>query len=89
MAEKETELENTGTHLSELAEVYRDSPELREVLSDTKVTRELKQNVLKKILDRILLFNYYFYACNTSDFLFYILNKSLWLPVLYRSDLDF
>jgi len=53
LAEKGNDLENTGEYLSKMAEVYTDSAELREVLSDTKISTELKQNVLKAILGKI------------------------------------
>ena len=53
LAEKGKELEETGKHFSKLAEVYKDSTELREILSDTKVSTEHKQSVLKGILSKI------------------------------------
>ena len=53
LAEKGKNLENTGEHLTKLAETYTDSAELREVLSDTKVSREQKQNVLKAVLTKL------------------------------------
>jgi len=46
----EKDLENTGKSLTALADVYSNSTELSEVLSDTKVSSQIKQNVLKKIL---------------------------------------
>lgn len=52
LAEKGKELEKTGKHFSELAEVYKDSTELREILSDTKVSTEHKQSILKGILSK-------------------------------------
>ena len=45
----EKDLENTGKSLTALADVYSNSTELSEVLSDTKVSSQIKQNVLKKI----------------------------------------
>ena len=53
LAEKGQELEKTGECFSEMAEVYQDSPELREVLSDPNVFTELKQSVLKAVLTKI------------------------------------
>ena len=53
LAEKGKELEKTGQHFSELAEAYKNSAELREALSDTKVSTERKQGVLKEILSKI------------------------------------
>ncbi len=49
----EKDLENTGKSLTALADVYSNSAELSEVLSDTKVSSQIKQNVLKKILKKI------------------------------------
>ena len=53
LAEKGQELEKTGECFSEMAEAYKDSAELREVLSDPKVSTELKQSVLKAVLTKI------------------------------------
>ena len=53
LAEKEKTLEGTGKCLSELAAVYADAPELREALSDTKVSSKVKQKILKEILRKI------------------------------------
>ena len=49
----EKDLENTGKSLTALAGVYSNSTELSEVLSDTKVSSQIKQDVLKKILKKI------------------------------------
>ncbi len=49
----EKEFENTGESLTALSDVYSNSTELSEVLSDTKVSSQIKQNVLKKILKKI------------------------------------
>jgi len=49
----EKDLENTGKSLTALADVYSNSTELSEVLSDTKVSSQIKQNVLKIILKNI------------------------------------
>ena len=49
----EKDLENTGKSLTALAGVFSNSTELSEVLSDTKVSSQIKQNVLKKILKKI------------------------------------
>ena len=49
----EKDLEITGNSLAALADVYSNSTELSEVLSDTKVSSQIKQNVLKKILKKI------------------------------------
>ena len=49
----EKDLENTGKSLTELADIFSNSAELSEVLSDTKVSSQIKQNVLKKILKKI------------------------------------
>jgi len=49
----EKDLENTGKSLTALADVFSNSTELSEVLSDTKVSSQIKQNVLKIILKKI------------------------------------
>ena len=49
----EKDLENTGKSLTALADVYSNSIELSEVLSDTKVSSQIKQNVLKKIRKKL------------------------------------
>ena len=49
----EKDLENTGKRLTALADVFSNSAELSEVLSDTKVSSQIKQNVLKEILKKI------------------------------------
>jgi len=47
----EKDLENTGKSLTALADVFSNSTS--EVLSDTKVSSQIKQNVLKEILKKI------------------------------------
>jgi len=49
----EKDLENTGKSLTALADAYSKSTELSEVLSDTKVSSQIKQDVLKNILKKI------------------------------------
>jgi len=49
----EKDLENTGKSLTALADIFSNSTELSEVLSDTKVSSQIKQNVLKIILKKI------------------------------------
>ena len=49
----EKDLENTGKSLTALANVYSNSTELSEVLTDTKVSSQIKQNILKSILKKI------------------------------------
>ena len=53
LAEKEETLGKTGEHFSDMAVAYKESAELREVLSDTKVSKELKQKVLKAVLAKL------------------------------------
>ena len=53
LAEKEKTLERTGKSLSELVAVYAEAPELRESLSDTKISSKVKQKILKEILRKI------------------------------------
>ena len=47
------DLEITGNSLAAIADVYSNSTELSEVLSDTKVSSQIKQDVLKNILKKI------------------------------------
>jgi F-type H+-transporting ATPase subunit delta len=49
----EKDLEITGNSLAAIADVYSNSTELSEVLSDTKVSSQIKQDVLKNILKKI------------------------------------
>ena len=49
----EKDLENTGKNLTALAYIYSSSKEFSEVLSDSKISSEIKQNVLKKILNKL------------------------------------
>jgi len=49
----EKDLEITGNSLAAIADVYSNSTELSEVLSDTKVSSQIKQDVLKDILKKI------------------------------------
>ena len=49
----EKDLENTGKSLTALADVFSNSTELSEILSDTKISSQIKQNVLKTILKKI------------------------------------
>jgi len=53
----EKDLEITGNSLAEIADVYSNSTELSEVLSDTKVSSQIKQDVLKNILKKIKVSN--------------------------------
>ncbi len=49
----EKDLEITGNSLAAIADVYSNSTELSEVLSDTKISSQIKQDVLKNILKKI------------------------------------
>ena len=51
LAEKDVEI--TGNSLAAIADVYSNSTELSEVLSDTKISSQIKQDVLKNILKKI------------------------------------
>ena len=42
LAEESNELEDTGQHFSNLAKIFYDSTELREILSDTKISSKRK-----------------------------------------------
>ena len=53
LAENEKDLDNTGKHLSSITEVYKENSELRQVLSDTKVSSGVKLEILKDVLSKI------------------------------------
>ena len=53
LAEKENELDNAGKNLTAITEVYKENSELRQVLSDTKVSSRVKQEILKDVLNTI------------------------------------
>ena len=53
LADKSNDLINTGLSFSKLSEVFKDSTEMREVLSDTKISSHVKQKILKDILIKI------------------------------------
>ena len=75
LAEKRNDLDNAGKNLTALTEVYVDNKELREVLSDTKVSSRLKQEILKGVLNEIKVpalvntFSRYLLAKRRIDFL--------------------
>ena len=75
LAEKGNDLDNAGKNLTALTEVYVDNKELREVLSDTKVSSRLKQEILKGVLNKIKVpalvntFSRYLLAKRRIDFL--------------------
>ena len=75
LAEKGNDLDNAGKNLTALTEVYVDNKELREVLSDTKVSSRLKQEILKGVLNEIKVpalvntFSRYLLAKRRIDFL--------------------
>jgi len=53
LAENEKDLENTGTHLNAITKVYKENSELKQVLSDTKVSSVVKLEILKDVLKKI------------------------------------
>jgi len=53
MAEEKNDLENTGLNFSNLSKVFKDSFELREVFADTKIPSNVKQELLKEVLDKL------------------------------------
>ena len=53
LADNEKDLDNTGKILSAIAEVYKENSELRQVLSDTKVSSRVKLEILKDVLSKI------------------------------------
>ncbi len=53
LAEKENDLDNAGKNLTALTEVYKENTELREVLSDIKVSSRAKLEILKGVLNEI------------------------------------
>ena len=53
LAEKKKDLDNAGKNLTAITEVYKENSELRQVLSDTKVSSRVKQEILKDVLNTI------------------------------------
>ena len=53
LAEKGKDLDNAGKNLTAITEVYKENSELRQVLSDTKVSSIVKQEILKDVLNTI------------------------------------
>ena len=53
LADNEKNLDNTGKDLTAIAEAYKENSELRQVLSDTKVSSRLKLEILKDVLSKI------------------------------------
>ena len=53
LAENEKDLDNTGKHLNSITGVYKENSELRQVLSDTKVSSGVKLEILKDVLSKI------------------------------------
>ena len=50
LAEKGNDLDNAGKNLNAITEVYKENSELRQVLSDTKVSSRVKLEILKDVL---------------------------------------
>ena len=75
LAENEKDLDNTGKHLNSITEVYKENLELRQVLSDTKVSSGIKLEILKDVLIKIKVsrlvdtFSRYLLAKRRIDFL--------------------
>ena len=75
LAENEKDLDNTGKHLNSITEVYKENLELRQVLSDTKVSSGIKLEILKDVLSKIKVsrlvdtFSRYLLAKRRIDFL--------------------
>ena len=53
LAEKGKDLDNAGKNLTAITVVYKENSELRQVLSDTKVSSRVKQEILKDVLNTI------------------------------------
>ena len=53
LAEKKNDLDNAGKNLNAITEVYKENSELRQVLSDTKVSSRVKLEILKDVLNEI------------------------------------
>ena len=53
LAEKGNDLNNAGKNLTAITEVYKENSELRQVLSDTKVSSRVKLEILKEVLNEI------------------------------------
>ena len=53
LAEKGNDLDNAGENLTAITDVYKENSELRQVLSDTKVSSRVKLEILKDVLNEI------------------------------------
>ena len=53
LAEKGKDLDNAGKNLTAITVVYKENSELRQVLSDTKVSSMVKLEILKDVLNKI------------------------------------
>ena len=75
LAEKGNDLDNAGKNLTAITEVYKDNSELRQVLSDTKVSSRVKLEILKDVLNEVKVsklvdtFSRYLLAKRRIDFL--------------------
>ena len=49
----ENDLDNTGKQLQSITEVYKENSELRQVLSDSKVSSRVKLEILKDVLSKL------------------------------------
>ena len=58
LAEKGNDLDNAGKNLNAITEVYKENSELRQVLSDTKVSSRVKLEILKDVLNEIKAVSY-------------------------------
>ena len=75
LAEKEHDLDHTGKHITTISDVYKENSELRQVLSDSKVSSRVKLEILKDVLSKIKVsklvdtFSRYLLAKRRIDFL--------------------
>ena len=53
LAEKGNDLDDAGKNLNAITEIYKENSELRQVLSDTKVSSRVKLEILKDVLNEI------------------------------------
>ena len=53
LAEEKDILESTGKHFSNLTKIFKESSELNKILTDTKISLKVKEEILKNVLKRI------------------------------------
>ena len=53
LAEEKDILESTGQHFSSLTKIFKESSELNKILTDTKISLKVKEEILKDVLKKV------------------------------------